>query len=151
MVKHYPRFISLNPSQFVSIKTEGLDTNNIPIVRQCFYSLYRPPALHVSWLRNNWPINYPQVVLKLYPLGLYHYHIKLMLPFIYTHPTRALVLRHKGVFIWKVLGGAGKRGPSPRGIHVTPPKSVRNLHDPPQIQYGICMTPPPPTKSKHSI
>ena len=35
---------------------------------------------------------------------------------------------------------------------MTPPKSVRNLHDPPQIQYGICMTPPPPNKIKtHSI
>ena len=40
--------------------------------------------------------------------------------------------------------GGRKTGAKPiSGIHVTPPKSVRNLHDPPQIQYGICMTPPP--------
>ena len=44
----------------------------------------------------------------------------------------------------KCWGGGRKTGAKPaRNSCDPPPKSVRNLHDPPQIQYGICMTPPP--------
>ena len=55
------------------------------------------------------------------------------------------VLNYLGSVHLKSVGGGRKTGAKParNSCDPPPPKSVQNLHDPPQIQYGICMTPPP--------